>query len=546
MGFVVAALAGLSWASATPALAQPPEGDFRGGDRGRGDRGDGGGRRMFDPGEMVSRLDQNGNGQIDPEEMQGPARFFLERAARDSNLDLTKPIPTAKLREVMQARMQQRGGPGNGGNGGSNSTSALPKTINAPNAFGVEQKLTPVPGFGIPSADSWDVIKAKYNERIVQRVEEMLGRMDKNKDGILDAEEIKNGQWRGDPKESDVNKDGKLSRSELAERQRLRDQNGGGGGPGGGFAGGGFNRGGGGFAGGGFQGGDFNGGFPGGGFNGGGSTGSSGGSGSSSKSSPSRSTATVVAAATPYRVYGVANPSPSSSNYAAPATTLAMNAAPPSAPAASAPTATTPPTGAPATSPPVAAVAPPATPAEAPASAAAIPQPVIDFAESTIKENDANKDGTLDGDEVTKMSSRRRKADINADGKITKEELIAYQMGFQSLSPTLAASSSGSTSTGATTSSSSSSPANSASAASVNYGGRATSTKGIKTYRFLTPGERMPAGLPDWFLRSDANGDGQVSMAEFSSTWDDAKAAEFTRWDRNGDGLVTTREATVK
>lgn len=493
---------------------------------------------MFDPGEMVSRLDQNGNGQIDPEEMQGPARFFLERAARDSNLDLTKPIPTTKLREVMQARMQQRGGPGNGGNdnGGSSSNSAPPKAIIAPNAFGVEQKLTPVPGFGIPSADSWDVIKAKYNERVVQRVEEMLGRMDKNKDGILDAEEIKNGQWRGDPKESDVNKDGKLSRSELAERQRLRDQNGGGGGPGGGFAGGGFqgggfNRGGGGFPGGGFQGGDFNGGFNG------------GGSGAASSGGSTRATAATVAPVTPYRVYGVASPS---AKAAAVDTTLTMNAPPPSAPAATAPAVSAPSPTTPATGAPVAAAAPATPPAAAPAPAAAIPQPVIDFAESTIKENDVNKDGTLDGEEVTKMSSRRRKADINTDGKITKEELIAYQMGFQSLSPALAASSSGSTSTGAATSSSSVSPASSATAGSVNYGGRATSTKGIKTYRFLTPGERMPAGLPDWFLRSDTNGDGQVSMAEFSSTWDDAKAAEFTRWDRNGDGLVTTREATVK
>lgn len=527
-GFVAATLSGLMWASAAPTAAQPPGGDFRGG---------GGGRRMFDPGEMVSRLDQNGNGQIDPDEMQGPARFFLERVARDNNLNLTKPIPTAKLREVMQARMQQGGGPGgNGGNRGpgSGTGSATPaKPIIAPNAFGVDQKLTPVPGFGLPSNDSWDVIKAKYSERVVQRVEEMLGRMDKNKDGLLDAEEIKNGQWRGDPAESDTNKDGKLTLSELAERQRLREQNGGGGFPGGGFSGGGFNRGGGGFPGGGFPGGDFNGGYPGG-------SPSSSGSGSSSSSSASRSTTTTVAAVPAYRVYGAANPSSNSTrtSVSTPATVVAT------APAASTPAAAIPPTGAPVATASATAGAPaatPATPAATPAPAA-IPQPVLDFADSTIKDNDANKDGTLDGEEVTKMSSRRRKADINADGKITRDELIAYQMGFQSLSPTLAASSTSSSSGGAAAAS----PANSVSAGSVNYGARAASTKGIKTYRFLTPGERMPAGLPDWFLRSDANGDGQVSMSEFSTTWDDAKAAEFTRWDRNGDGFVTTREATVK
>jgi Ca2+-binding EF-hand superfamily protein len=459
---------------------------------------------MFDPGEMISRLDQNGNGQIDPEEMQGPARFFLERAARDNNLDLTKPIPTAKLREAMQARFQQggggggnRGGGSSNGNGGSNGSSAPTKTvIIAPNAFGVDKPLTPVPGFGgAPSADSWEAIKAKYDQRIVQRVEEMLIRMDKNKDGILHAEEIKSGQWRGDPKESDVNKDGTLTRSELAERQRLRDQNGGGGGgPSGGFMRGG------GFPGGGFPGGDFNGGFPrgGGGFSGG-PSGSSGGSGSSSSGNSTRSASTTVAAVPPYRVYGAANPSASAAKIGVPATT----------PSSAAPATT-------------ASAAVGATAASAPPPAA-IPQVVLDFADGTIKENDVNKDGTLDGEEVAKMSSRRRKADINADGKITRDELIAYQMGFQSSSPT----------------------SSSVSVGSVNYGGRVASTKGIKTYRFLTPIERMPQGLPDWFVRSDANGDGQVSMAEFSSSWDDAKAAEFTRWDRNGDGFVTTREATA-
>ena len=65
----------------------------------------------------------------------------------------------------------------------------------------------------------------------------------------------------------------------------------------------------------------------------------------------------------------------------------------------------------------------------------------------------------------------------------------------------------------------------------------------VKTYRFLAPAERLPAGLPDWFTRNDGNGDGQISMAEFSTSWDDQRAAEFTRWDRNGDGLVTPKEA---
>jgi Ca2+-binding EF-hand superfamily protein len=61
-------------------------------------------------------------------------------------------------------------------------------------------------------------------------------------------------------------------------------------------------------------------------------------------------------------------------------------------------------------------------------------------------------------------------------------------------------------------------------------------------YRFLTPTERLPEGLPDWFARKDANGDGQISMAEFSSFWTVAKAREFSHYDADNDGIITPAE----
>jgi len=64
-----------------------------------------------------------------------------------------------------------------------------------------------------------------------------------------------------------------------------------------------------------------------------------------------------------------------------------------------------------------------------------------------------------------------------------------------------------------------------------------------KSHRVLTPTERLPEGLPDWFARKDLDGDGQVAMSEFSSAWSDDKAAEFQRWDLNGDGIITPEEA---
>ncbi|MFP6752070.1 MAG: proprotein convertase P-domain-containing protein, partial [Pirellulaceae bacterium] len=49
-------------------------------------------------------------------------------------------------------------------------------------------------------------------------------------------------------------------------------------------------------------------------------------------------------------------------------------------------------------------------------------------------------------------------------------------------------------------------------------------------------------GLPDWFYELDKNRDQQVSMGEYTQEWTENKYSEFTRWDRNGDGLVTTME----
>ena len=63
-----------------------------------------------------------------------------------------------------------------------------------------------------------------------------------------------------------------------------------------------------------------------------------------------------------------------------------------------------------------------------------------------------------------------------------------------------------------------------------------------KSYRAVPAAKEALAGLPDWFARDDADGDGQVTMAEFSSTWSDAVLADYNQFDLNQDGVITPQE----
>jgi Ca2+-binding EF-hand superfamily protein len=70
----------------------------------------------------------------------------------------------------------------------------------------------------------------------------------------------------------------------------------------------------------------------------------------------------------------------------------------------------------------------------------------------------------------------------------------------------------------------------------------AKSTANIKPKRSLMPTERLPKGLPDWFYRNDKDGDGQISMAEFATSWNESELARFNSFDANSDGFLTAAE----
>jgi hypothetical protein len=90
--------------------------------------------------------------------------------------------------------------------------------------FGVEDReTTAVARFGAASTSTGENAP-KYSESVLERAQSTLDRYDRNKDGVLDREEIKRARWGSpSPEESDKNKDGKLSRDELAGRYQSRE-----------------------------------------------------------------------------------------------------------------------------------------------------------------------------------------------------------------------------------------------------------------------------------------------------------------------------------
>jgi len=146
------------------------------------------------------------------------------------------------------------------------------------------------------------------------------------------------------------------------------------------------------------------------------------------------------------------------------------------------------------------------------------------MAEDVMRRYDKNQNGQLEREEWKGMPGDPESADGNDDGVISFDELTA-RLGEHLRKR-----------------SEESSPDSRESSDSDTSPGKAEGSKRRKWYRFRTPTERLPEGLPEWFTGRDADADGQVSMAEYSDVWSESKVAEFERYDLNHDGILTPRE----
>jgi hypothetical protein len=186
-----------------------------GGGPGGGFQGGGFGRGGFD----YRQMDRNGNGMLDPDETPGWMRGRMETMLRDQGIDLSRPVPIERLEEFRRQRERDRAA-GQGGAAGGNATQAADQKAERPlvPGFGNEFEDNPVAGFGeehdLVSSD-WE---AQYDPRTIDQAKDILRRYDRNNNGVLDRAEWKAVTWRGDPNQSDVNKDGKLTLEELTRR----------------------------------------------------------------------------------------------------------------------------------------------------------------------------------------------------------------------------------------------------------------------------------------------------------------------------------------
>lgn len=150
-----------------------------------------------------------------------------------------------------------------------------------------------------------------------------------------------------------------------------------------------------------------------------------------------------------------------------------------------------------------------------------------EMADGILRQNDKNGNGVLDKKEAEKLPGGLRNADRNGDGVITRDELTAQMLEFSRGRGGGGPGHNGPPGPG--------------------RGGPSSAAAGVgrQSNRLHTAQERvLPQGLPDFFSPSDADHDGQITMAEYGAgrEWSDAMARDFDKWDLNHDGIVTPAE----
>ena len=183
-------------------------------DRGREDRGRERKRGQFDVEAYLKGLDSNNNGILEDAEMNDRTKGYIRKLGVDTNRPVSIKKVVGKINKDKKDREKAASKKAKGD---------VPLNIEG---FGIDpEEAKTISTFG-PSATgtSSSAFKKTYSDSVWSQVNGTLASYDRNKDGVLDADEIRRPNW-GSPKpsENDLNKDGKLSKLELAKRYDERE-----------------------------------------------------------------------------------------------------------------------------------------------------------------------------------------------------------------------------------------------------------------------------------------------------------------------------------
>ena len=171
-------------------------------------------RRSFDIAKFLKRLDTNKNGKVDPGEIKDDrTRSFLEK----SGVDTSKPISIKSYAKKIKKKRDERNNP----RSAQQSLGFAVDDDERDEESGSSLSFTVSDEERAPSKKSG---KREFSEKTRQTLDWVMKSYDKNKDGKIDKNEIKSARWSQPPiEDSDTNKDGSLSRTELLVRYQKRE-----------------------------------------------------------------------------------------------------------------------------------------------------------------------------------------------------------------------------------------------------------------------------------------------------------------------------------